>query len=609
MKKLLFLLLFLPTIVFGQAVVQQSKTPSSGTNAGNSYFSWYSGAFNGYFIPPFGTNATLNRAADINGLFYVQLSDSSIRFRYNGNWIPLGKSSSSTATYFSSTYFAGAGTFASPLTIIPNSVFPSQTGKAGYVLTTNGTNTLWSDSLQYPIAIGNNSASATTLTLTNGNSSNAPALQVNGQAVVTGQLVVDNAFYAPTLILPTSVAPFYYIQTATNDLLFDRPGNSKGILFRDSTIYTTDGTSLPKSRFLTTADIPSIGGGTTTNAVTFNNSGSGATSGTTFNGSVARTISYNTIGAAPTGGGTLTNTLTFGTGLVAGSYNNSASVTEKVDTTVIQTVANFFPKGDTRYLKSSVFNSLTQYSVPIATGSGITQDNSNFYYNYSTHQLSVGTNGDFTGTNAINIYGQLDAYEPQSSIGGVTSGTAYPGVTASTSRGTGASPSVNSSGDNAGGFSGWIYTGASPGYIYAAGMSISAQGSSSSLGGQLDFYTKADGSTTTTSALTITPASVIKINALTTNGLLKTSGGTGTLVIATAGTDYLTSANFIWSETPTGSINSSNTSFTLANTPVTGTIRLYWNGVRTTKFTNSGTGLTTTFTPNTGDTLLVDYQK
>jgi hypothetical protein len=39
------------------------------------------------------------------------------------------------------------------------------------------------------------------------------------------------------------------------------------------------------------------GSGTTTNAVTFNNSGSGAASGTTFDGSVARTISYNTIGA------------------------------------------------------------------------------------------------------------------------------------------------------------------------------------------------------------------------------------------------------------------------------------------------------------------------
>ena len=44
------------------------------------------------------------------------------------------------------------------------------------------------------------------------------------------------------------------------------------------------------------------GGGTTTNALTMNNSGSGAASGTTFNGSAAQTISYNTVGAAALAG-------------------------------------------------------------------------------------------------------------------------------------------------------------------------------------------------------------------------------------------------------------------------------------------------------------------
>ncbi|NDG33561.1 hypothetical protein EB118_26335, partial [bacterium] len=44
------------------------------------------------------------------------------------------------------------------------------------------------------------------------------------------------------------------------------------------------------------------GVGTTTYAVTFNNSGLGAASGTTFDGSVARTISYNTVGAPSTTG-------------------------------------------------------------------------------------------------------------------------------------------------------------------------------------------------------------------------------------------------------------------------------------------------------------------
>lgn len=50
------------------------------------------------------------------------------------------------------------------------------------------------------------------------------------------------------------------------------------------------------------------GGGTTTNPLTMNNSGSGASSGSTFNGSSAQTISYNTIGAAPLASPTFTGT-------------------------------------------------------------------------------------------------------------------------------------------------------------------------------------------------------------------------------------------------------------------------------------------------------------
>jgi len=52
-------------------------------------------------------------------------------------------------------------------------------------------------------------------------------------------------------------------------------------------------------------DVPTLNQNTTgqagkvANAVTFNNGGSGAASGTTFDGSAAQTISYNTIGAAP----------------------------------------------------------------------------------------------------------------------------------------------------------------------------------------------------------------------------------------------------------------------------------------------------------------------
>jgi len=57
-------------------------------------------------------------------------------------------------------------------------------------------------------------------------------------------------------------------------------------------------------RALVAADIPTLNQNTTgsagsvANSVTFNNGGTGDASGTTFNGSAARTISYNTVGAA-----------------------------------------------------------------------------------------------------------------------------------------------------------------------------------------------------------------------------------------------------------------------------------------------------------------------
>ncbi len=57
-----------------------------------------------------------------------------------------------------------------------------------------------------------------------------------------------------------------------------------------------------------TADIPTSL--PTPNALTIDNSGAGASSGTTFNGSVARTISHNTIGALPISSPTYTGTLT-----------------------------------------------------------------------------------------------------------------------------------------------------------------------------------------------------------------------------------------------------------------------------------------------------------
>lgn len=63
-------------------------------------------------------------------------------------------------------------------------------------------------------------------------------------------------------------------------------------------------------------------------------------------------------------------------------------------------------------------------------------------------------------------------------------------------------------------------------------------------------------------------------------------------------------------ETPSGTVNSSNTTFTLTTAPATGTLKLYQNGVRlkiTDDYTLSGSTITFVTAPTTGDTLLADY--
>lgn len=80
--------------------------------------------------------------------------------------------------------------------------------------------------------------------------------------------------------------------------------------------------------------------------------------------------------------------------------------------------------------------------------------------------------------------------------------------------------------------------------------------------------------------------------------------------VDTAGS--LTSANFIFNETPSGTVNGSNAAFTLANTPTVGTVRVYLNGVRqtlTSDYTISTSTITFVSAPLTGDVIIADYMK
>lgn len=108
------------------------------------------------------------------------------------------------------------------------------------------------------------------------------------------------------------------------------------------------------------------GSGTTTNALTMNNSGSGDASGATFDGSAAKTISYNTIGAAPAA--IATGTAALGTGAIAsGACATVVTVaaTGVATTDTIVYTPNADPTGVTGYAVSAT-GSLYIWAYPTA---------------------------------------------------------------------------------------------------------------------------------------------------------------------------------------------------------------------------------------------------
>lgn len=172
--------------------------------------------------------------------------------------------------------------------------------------------------------------------------------------------------------------------------------------------------------------------------------------------------------------------------------------------------ANTWTGAQTFNSSAPTFGTMTANSVLFAGTSGVlSQDNNNFYIQNSATTpetlalntnvaLSVNTGGDFTGTDAVNIYGQYDAFLPNSaitnSLSGLNTDGAVPGYTSSSTRGTGASPVELQTGDMVGGYFGFGTQGASsPTYQNLGGMAVTTVGTTvNNLGGQLNFYTKAN---------------------------------------------------------------------------------------------------------------------
>jgi hypothetical protein len=155
---------------------------------------------------------------------------------------------------------------------------------------------------------------------------------ITGNTAVIG-VVTGNTFVSTIAIgtAPLTVSSTTVVTNLNADYLdgqhgayYTTAGNLSGTIpsavLGNSTLYigTTAVTLNRASASLALTGISSISGSaaSVTNAVTFNNGGIGDITGTTFNGSVARTISYNSVGASPLAGSssiTTTGTVTSGT--------------------------------------------------------------------------------------------------------------------------------------------------------------------------------------------------------------------------------------------------------------------------------------------------------
>ena len=129
-----------------------------------------------------------------------------------------------------------------------------------------------------------------------------------------------------------------------------------------------------------------------------------------------------------------------------------------------------------------------------------------------------------------------------------------------------------------------------------------------SLSGDTSGSTSFDGSANVSIVTTLANSGV---TAGTYNSVTVNAKG---IVTAASNVTAMSAANFVTRETPTGAVNGSNVTFTLANTPVAGTEHVYINGLLMepgagNDYTISGSTITTLFTLQTGDKIRVSYIK
>jgi hypothetical protein len=231
---------------------------------------------------------------------------------YNGNTITPAYGGTGLTTFTAANnalYSTGATTLtAGTLPVLAGGT--GVTTLTGYVYG-NGTSAMTASTTIPTSALSGNFVS----TFSAGTTGLTPSTATTGAVTLAGTLNIGNG--------GTGITSF---GTGVQTALGNAVTGSGGIVLATSPTLVTPALGTPSSGNFSTGTFtwPTFNQNTTgsagsvANAVTFNNGGTGAVSGTTYNGSAAQTISYNTVGAAPSGGSTSITSL--GT-VTAGTWN------------------------------------------------------------------------------------------------------------------------------------------------------------------------------------------------------------------------------------------------------------------------------------------------
>lgn len=185
-----------------------------------------------------------------------------------------------------------------------------------------------------------------------------------------------------TLQTATAAAGTYTISfpSRTGTVITDADtGTVTSTMIADGTIVNADinaSAAIAVSK-LAANTISGISLGNSLNNVTFNTGGSGDASGTTYNGSTARTISYNTVGAAPSAGaGTITTvgTITSGTWSAGANTLTASNLTGTIPAAVLGNSTLYIGTTSVALNRASANQSLagiTDITMPGATSGSV----------------------------------------------------------------------------------------------------------------------------------------------------------------------------------------------------------------------------------------------